>query len=295
MLTRKRAAEANQPPQATTLDDVPAIIKKKANIASARYLCTTCDTEKTAKSFPDYNPSADCHHLINTCKSCLKEWVGVRIESAEFAKGPDGDSFGVKCPECPATMRPVNVQAAVTKTVFAKFSKAHRHFIGEVTPGWRWCLAPGCNAGQVHKKQAAAATKPKRKTKGKKDAEDPESSQPDICTCQKCGAQACVSCDRPYHNGEDCQTYQRRTKDRMDEEEMSHGAQEHEALNNFVKETLRLHSPVPPDARGDEAEEFDPSRWNSIRPTFEYLPFNAEPCICPFMPKRSRDFDDGQC
>ncbi|KAF7188941.1 hypothetical protein HII31_09864, partial [Pseudocercospora fuligena] len=181
MLTRKRAAEANQPPQATTLDDVPAISKKRAKTASARYLCTTCDTEKTAKSFPDYNPSADCDHLINTCKSCLKEWVGVRIEGAEF-------------------------------TVFAKFNKAHRHFIGEVTPGWRWCLAPGCNAGQVHEKQAPAATKPKRKIKGKKDLEE---SQPD------CGAQACVPCDRPYHTGEDCQTYQRRTKDKMDEEEKS--------------------------------------------------------------------------
>ncbi|KXT04200.1 hypothetical protein AC578_109 [Pseudocercospora eumusae] len=223
MLTRKRAAEANQPPQptATTLDDVPATSKKKAKIASARYLCTTCDTEKTARLFPDYNPSADCHHLINTCKSCLKEWLRVCIESAEFVKGPDGDSFGVKCPECPATMRPVNVQAAVAKTVFAKFDEAHRHFIGEATPGWRWCLAPGCNAGQVHEKQAVAATSQKRKTTGKKNAKEPEKNQPDICTCQKCGAQACVSCDRPYHNGEDCQAYQRRTKGRMDEEEKS--------------------------------------------------------------------------
>lgn len=97
MLTRKRAAEANQPPQAITLDDVPAPTSKKTKTSSPRYLCATCDTEKGAKSFPDYNPSAECDHLINTCKSCLKEWVTVRIESAEFAKGVDGDSFGVKC------------------------------------------------------------------------------------------------------------------------------------------------------------------------------------------------------
>ncbi|KAF2113889.1 cytochrome P450 [Lophiotrema nucula] len=94
-------------------------------------------------------------------------------------------------------------------------------------------------------------------------------------------------------------------------------------LNYFIKECLRMHPPVPLNARvsrentflplgggpdgqspvyvpkgtlcvyqiysmhrrkdlwGHDAEVFNPSRWEKVRPTFEYLPFNAGPRICP--------------
>ncbi|KAJ2894835.1 Cytochrome P450 52A5 [Zalerion maritima] len=32
---------------------------------------------------------------------------------------------------------------------------------------------------------------------------------------------------------------------------------------------------------GEDAEEFNPDRWNKIRPTWEYIPFNGGPRICP--------------
>ncbi|KAK8026463.1 cytochrome P450 52E1 [Apiospora marii] len=34
------------------------------------------------------------------------------------------------------------------------------------------------------------------------------------------------------------------------------------------------------DLYGEDAEEFRPERWESIRPTYEYVPFNAGPRIC---------------
>ena len=94
-------------------------------------------------------------------------------------------------------------------------------------------------------------------------------------------------------------------------------------LSHFVKETLRLHPPIPLNARvacndtflprgggsdglspvfiekgklvvyqiysmhrrrdlwGADADEFKPQRWETARPTFEFLPFNAGPRICP--------------
>lgn len=32
---------------------------------------------------------------------------------------------------------------------------------------------------------------------------------------------------------------------------------------------------------GEDAEEFRPERWENIRPTWEYIPFNGGPRICP--------------
>ena len=31
---------------------------------------------------------------------------------------------------------------------------------------------------------------------------------------------------------------------------------------------------------GDDAEEFHPERWEKVRPTWEYLPFNGGPRLC---------------
>lgn len=86
--------------------------------------------------FPDYNPSPDCEHLINTCKTCLRKWVEASIEDANFRTealdgvGDGGDRegeakvkkevWGIGCPECEGVMRAVNVQMAVPKKVYRR-------------------------------------------------------------------------------------------------------------------------------------------------------------------------------
>ncbi|EME44851.1 hypothetical protein DOTSEDRAFT_169860 [Dothistroma septosporum NZE10] len=199
------------------------IIVKKAKKNVVRYLCSSCDVERTAGAFPDYNPSSECEHLINTCKDCLKAWVNVQIETAQFATGGEnGKRFGVKCPECPAVMKNVNIQIATTKKMYASFEKAERKHIVDGTPGWRWCLAPNCDAGQLHESKAIHDPRlSKAKSRSKKKQIDPETNVEDICTCNECGARACVSCDRPYHEGEICAAYQDRVKDRTEEEDKS--------------------------------------------------------------------------
>jgi len=100
-----------------------------------------------------------------------------------------------------------------------------RKHIAENIPGWRWCLAPGCRAGQVHEQILKVAfKKAKKKGRGnvkKVEAVKMEESEvmPDICECHECGAKACVTCDRPWHEGESCAEYQLRIKDRVDEED----------------------------------------------------------------------------
>ncbi|KAK8139346.1 cytochrome P450 [Apiospora sp. TS-2023a] len=63
-------------------------------------------------------------------------------------------------------------------------------------------------------------------------------------------------------------------------------------LQMAIKEALRLNPPVALNSReavrdtrrrdlyGEDAEEFRPERWETIRPTYEYVPFNAGPRIC---------------
>ena len=89
--------------------------KKRKTESDERYRCTSCDTNRTSRQFPDYNPTPDCDHLIHTCKSCLSNWVTSNVESGNFANG--GKVFGVKCPECDSIMRNVNVEIAATKKI----------------------------------------------------------------------------------------------------------------------------------------------------------------------------------
>jgi len=47
----------------------------------------------------------------------------------------------------------------------------------------------------------------------------PSPRQADICTCNACGAKACVPCDRPWHAHETCEQYRSRIQDRIEEED----------------------------------------------------------------------------
>ena len=104
-----------------------------------------------------------------------------------------------QCPQCPALMMNVNIQIATTKKMYGMFEKAERKHIADTTPGWRWCLAPGCNAGQVHESKNIRQEAPKSKSRSKKKVVDPETDVDNICTCNDCGARACATCDRPFH------------------------------------------------------------------------------------------------
>ena len=208
----------------------PAAKKRKTETAAAaaKYPCFSCATDRVSRLFPDYNPSPDCEHLINTCKTCLRRWVDTNIENATFTTdGEDGKVFGIKCPhpECEGIMRNVNVEMTVTKKTYQRFVELERKHIGDTTPGWRWCLAPGCKEGQVHESPIVPEQPQPKRRKVKsglfKKSEDQPSAEPDICTCHSCGVKACVTCDRPWHEGETCAQYQARTKDRLEEEDQA--------------------------------------------------------------------------
>lgn len=178
----------------------------------ARYDCITCDRTLASSSFPKHLPTDNCDHLINTCKACLKQWIAVQLESTTYDN--------ITCPECPQPMQNSDVKIHAAKNVYQKFDELERRGIADKTPGWRWCLAPRCRAGQVHLFliEATAATKtstpPKTRSARKGPARKVKKAEntDHICTCNACGAKACVNCDRPWHENETCEQYQARMK-----------------------------------------------------------------------------------
>lgn len=113
-------------------------------------------------------------------------------------------------------MQHIDMKRCASKETYAKYDELERRAIQDDTPGWRWCLAPKCRAGQVHKplldtdkNDDEGASKAKKGGKKKKTT---KANADDIFTCEMCGAKACVPCDRPYHDGETCAQYQKRAE-----------------------------------------------------------------------------------
>lgn len=179
----------------------------KARQQQQRYDCTACGRTLADSSFPKHLPTDNCNiHLINTCKACLKQWIAVQIDSTTYDN--------ITCPECPELMQNGDIKLHAAKDVYKRFDELERRGIADKTPGWRWCLAPRCRAGQVHEPPAQVGESvsnlgPKRRswTKVKK-----SEAAHNICTCNECGAKACVDCDLPWHEGETCHDYQTRIK-----------------------------------------------------------------------------------
>ncbi|KAF2215527.1 hypothetical protein CERZMDRAFT_94928 [Cercospora zeae-maydis SCOH1-5] len=219
----KAAANTTKSIEPTPEDHAP----KKQKSTTPKFTCTCCGDEKTARSFPNYTPTPECEHLINTCRTCLRQWIEVQVDSAKFfsVSGDQGATFGIKCVECKEMMRPVNVELAASKAVYERFDRLAKRKVAERIPNWRWCLAPLCDNGQEHVKAKAVSASHKKagkgKGKGKKrdiDIESEDAAEADnICTCNKCGAQACASCDVSWHDGETCQEYKDRTQNEQDE------------------------------------------------------------------------------
>lgn len=163
------------------------------------YHCRSCLSDLPSRNFPNYNPSPDCKYLINTCEECLQGWVDAQIkQNLAVTDEKDNTVFGLKCPECPASMQTRNLRAATSSEIYQIFDKQKRNHIAETTSGWFWCQNPRCNDGAVLKDETAK-----------------------VATCAKCGSDSCVPCHRLAYPRETCAKYQVRIKDRVDEEDKS--------------------------------------------------------------------------
>lgn len=232
----RRSARLHEAAAGPATDEKTRVAKPKRapKPKPQKYDCTTCGRNLAASSFPDHLATDNCKHYINTCKVCTKTYLAVQLDNTTYDK--------LACPECTEVMQNEDVKRMASKEVYARYDELERRGIAEKVPGWRWCLNPKCRAGQVHELLTAEGTtdtgpgnvnkeackgsrsvratskmsrtavdsKERRNTKSKLTAERANAFSPDICTCDACGAIACVPCDRPYHDGESCAQYKKR-------------------------------------------------------------------------------------
>jgi hypothetical protein len=210
MTSTRTAKRKDGPATHASNADEPAKRQKKS--APQRYECHHCLVEKGAQFFPNHTPTSTCEHTIRTCKVCLRKWVTRQITDASYVTEDKEQTpvFGVRCPEtCDGVMLNHDVQAATTANPYRLFIKMERRRKAETTPGWRWCMNPRGDAGQVHEK-------------GK------------VCKCSECGARACVPCDRPVHHGETCAAYMKRV----------HGDEDTKSLGKIIATTKVCPNPA---------------------------------------------------
>lgn len=203
---RLQAAYANEGRLAPLHDPEKRITKPKPKVPPnqrkpAKLDCATCGRNLGRHYFPKA-VTRKCAHNITTCKACTKTWISTQLDTVTYDN--------ISCPECPELMDDASVKANATRAAYDRFNELERRGIADSTPGWRWCLAPRCNAGQVH--QPSLHTKLKLAGNGKKHKRTRATDNDTICTCTECGAKACVPCDRPFHEDETCVQFQQRIK-----------------------------------------------------------------------------------
>lgn len=82
------------------------------------------------------------------------------------------------------------VKGGILTSPIGRYDRMLLHSQLSSSPDFRWCLAPGCGAGQIH----------------------PEPDHDPIFTCQNCGHRSCALCDVPWHEGQSCASHRRHRK-----------------------------------------------------------------------------------
>ncbi|CAK4033786.1 E3 ubiquitin- ligase [Lecanosticta acicola] len=147
--------------------------------------CEICATEKPANRFPLLPPTKACQHSITICTECVQTWISTCIDT--------NYNSAIQCPYggCDEEVsRQKDMPDAATTHQRSRYSHIAHRIVQSRVPRWRWCLAPDCDEGQLHEP-----------------LEPPTLEEEDVCVCDGCGAEACVLCDRPYHDAETCEEY----------------------------------------------------------------------------------------
>jgi hypothetical protein len=145
--------------------------------------CVNCLNDAGEKDFP-FEPTTDgCMHDLEICKSCIGTWITTSLDN--------GNWKNITClsVDCGSVLQYADVKRYSNDADMERFERfATRDALAEM-PGFKWCLNPDCDAGQIH---------------------DDGGGTEQILTCALCGFKRCTICDRAWHQDETCEQYTRR-------------------------------------------------------------------------------------
>ncbi|KAI1651504.1 uncharacterized protein F4817DRAFT_324761 [Daldinia loculata] len=182
-------------PGATIDFEVPRSIEDKFVRAESWLVptsetCIVCGDEKRVSEMPNRKRiTAACEHDATTCKACVGLWIASSLERITWDR--------LKCPECPKLLKFENVRAFASREIFDKYDMLATKALLARIPEFMWCLNPGCESGQIH---PAGCSKAK---------------------CHGCRGYVCIHHNVPWHKGETCDEYDKRTRKQRKNDEAS--------------------------------------------------------------------------
>ncbi|OCL04376.1 hypothetical protein AOQ84DRAFT_346315 [Glonium stellatum] len=142
--------------------------------------CIICTDAKPVGKFPRGKITANCEHEPQVCLKDLKTWITLELKS----KGWES----ISCPECKEPLRHSDIRKFASRKTFARYETLMTRAALSADPNFRWCLNPSCDSGQIHKIRRNG---PKFR-------------------CDECKKRFCMFHERPWHEGETCQQFDRR-------------------------------------------------------------------------------------
>ncbi|XXG98162.1 hypothetical protein Hte_004483 [Hypoxylon texense] len=166
--------------------DVPRAVEDKFIQAEAWLVpltetCVVCSDEKRVSEMPNRRRiTASCEHDATICKECVGQWIVSSMDTVTWDR--------LKCPECPQLLKYENVRAFAPRDAFDRYDTLAAKALLASIPDFMWCLNPKCSSGQIHPAGCARAK------------------------CHGCKHSLCVRHHVPWHSGETCDEYERRTR-----------------------------------------------------------------------------------
>ncbi|KAI4867409.1 hypothetical protein F4820DRAFT_201713 [Hypoxylon rubiginosum] len=166
--------------------DVPRVVEDKFIQAEAWLVplsetCIVCSDEKRVSEMPNKRRiTASCEHDATICKECVGQWIVSSMDTMTWDR--------LKCPDCPQLLKYENVRAFAPRDTFDRYDTLSAKALLGSIPDFMWCLNPKCSSGQIHPAGCSRAK------------------------CHGCKHSLCVRHHVPWHSGETCDEYERRTR-----------------------------------------------------------------------------------